>query len=85
MVIEKAKRLVENGQRCRDPARFDHATRPRATTPSTPHSGKILSGGVEPALQKPKHFFGAARKIEPAARSHHRDGARRDRVAGWTR
>jgi transcription termination factor Rho len=37
----------------------------RAHNTVAPHSGKILSGGVEAqALQKPKHFFGAARKIE---------------------
>jgi transcription termination factor Rho len=64
MVIEKAKRLVEQG---RDVViLLDSITRmARAHNTVAPHSGKILSGGVEAqALQKPKHFFGAARKIE---------------------
>ena len=64
MVIEKAKRLVEHG---RDVViLLDSITRmARAHNTIAPHSGKILSGGVEAqALQKPKHFFGAARKIE---------------------
>ncbi len=64
MVIEKAKRLVEHG---RDVViLLDSITRmARAHNTVAPHSGKILSGGVEAqALQKPKHFFGAARKIE---------------------
>jgi transcription termination factor Rho len=64
MVIEKAKRLVETG---RDVViLLDSITRmARAHNTVAPHSGKILSGGVEAqALQKPKHFFGAARKIE---------------------
>jgi transcription termination factor Rho len=64
MVIEKAKRQVEHG---RDVViLLDSITRlARAHNTVAPHSGKILSGGVEAqALQKPKHFFGAARKIE---------------------
>ena len=64
MVIEKAKRLVEHG---RDVViLLDSITRmARAHNTVAPHSGRILSGGVEAqALQKPKHFFGAARKIE---------------------
>jgi transcription termination factor Rho len=64
MVIEKAKRLVEHG---RDVViLLDSITRmARAHNTIAPHSGKILSGGVEAqALRKPKHFFGAARKIE---------------------
>ena len=64
MVIEKAKRLVEAG---RDVViLLDSITRlARAHNTIAPHSGRILSGGVEAqALQKPKHFFGAARKIE---------------------
>jgi transcription termination factor Rho len=64
MVIEKAKRLVEQG---RDVViLLDSITRlARAHNTVAPHSGKILSGGVEAqALQKPKNFFGAARKIE---------------------
>ena len=64
MVIEKAKRLVEAG---RDVViLLDSITRlARAYNALAPHSGRILSGGVEAqALQKPKHFFGAARKID---------------------
>ena len=64
MVIEKAKRQVEQG---RDVViLLDSITRlARVYNTVAPHSGKILSGGVEAqALQKPKHFFGAARKIE---------------------
>jgi len=64
MVLEKAKRLVE--------AKFDvvilldSITRlARAHNTVVPHSGKILSGGVDAnALHKPKRFFGAARNIE---------------------
>ena len=64
MVIEKAKRLVEHG---RDVViLLDSITRlARAYNVTVPHSGKILSGGVDAnALQKPKRFFGAARNIE---------------------
>jgi len=64
MVIEKARRLVEHG---RDVIiLLDSITRlARAHNVVTPHSGKILSGGVDAnALQKPKRFFGAARNIE---------------------
>ncbi|MCX5685385.1 MAG: transcription termination factor Rho [Planctomycetota bacterium] len=64
MVIEKAKRLVEYG---RDVVIFlDSITRlARAHNAEVPHSGKILSGGVDAnALQKPKRFFGAARNVE---------------------
>ncbi|MBI1375752.1 MAG: transcription termination factor Rho [Phycisphaera sp.] len=64
MVIEKAKRLVEYGH---DVVIFlDSITRlARAYNAEVPHSGKILSGGVDAnALQKPKKFFGAARAIE---------------------
>src|SRR3982751_5903327 len=64
MVIEKAKRLVEYG---RDVViLLDSITRlARAHNTEVPHSGKILSGGVDAnALQKPKRFFGAARNIE---------------------
>lgn len=64
MVLEKAKRLVE--------AKYDvvilldSITRlARAHNTVIPHSGKILSGGVDAnALHKPKRFFGAARNIE---------------------
>ena len=64
MVIEKAKRLVEHG---RDVViLLDSITRlARAHNVVVPHSGKILSGGVDAnALQKPKRFFGAARNID---------------------
>ncbi len=64
MVIEMAKRLVECG---RDVAiLLDSITRlARAYNTMEPHSGKILSGGVDSnALHKPKRFFGAARNIE---------------------
>jgi transcription termination factor Rho len=64
MVIEKAKRMVEFG---RDVIiLLDSITRlARAYNTEVPHSGKILSGGVDAnALQKPKRFFGAARNIE---------------------
>ena len=64
MVIEKAKRMTEYG---RDVViLLDSITRlSRAYNTEVPHSGKILSGGVDAtALQKPKKFFGAARNIE---------------------
>ncbi|MFP6627724.1 MAG: transcription termination factor Rho [Myxococcota bacterium] len=64
MVINKAKRLVEHG---RDVViLLDSITRlARAHNTVVPHSGKILSGGVDSnALHKPKRFFGAARNIE---------------------
>lgn len=64
MVIEKAKRLVEYGQDV--VILLDSITRmARAYNTEVPHSGKILTGGVDAnALQKPKRFFGAARNIE---------------------
>ena len=64
MVIEKAKRRVEMGLDV--VILLDSITRlARAYNTVTPSSGKVLSGGVEAnALQKPKRFFGAARKIE---------------------
>ncbi len=64
MVIEKAKRLVEAKQDV--VILLDSITRlGRAYNTVTPHSGKILSGGVDAhALHKPKRFFGAARNIE---------------------
>jgi transcription termination factor Rho len=64
MVQEKAKRLVEYG---RDVVIFlDSITRlARAWNSEVPNSGKILSGGVDSnALQRPKRFFGSARKVE---------------------
>lgn len=66
MVIEKAKRMVEFGKDV--VILLDSITRlARAYNTEAPHSGKILSGGIDAsALQKPKRFFGAARKIEEA-------------------
>lgn len=64
MVLEKSKRLVEHK---RDVViLLDSITRlARAYNTVVPHSGKILSGGVDSnALHKPKRFFGAARNIE---------------------
>lgn len=64
MVIEKAKRFVEYGKDV--VILLDSITRlARAYNTEIPHSGKILSGGVDAnALQKPKRFFGGARNIE---------------------
>ena len=64
MVLEKAKRLVEHGKDV--VILLDSITRlARAYNTTMPHSGKILSGGVDAnALQKPKRFFGAARNID---------------------
>ena len=64
MVLEKAKRMVEFGY---DVLIFlDSITRlARAWNTECPNSGKILSGGVDAnALQRPKRFFGSARKVE---------------------
>jgi len=63
-VIEKAKRLVEMGNDV--VILLDSITRlARANNTVIPHSGKILSGGVDAyALHKPKRFFGAARNTE---------------------
>ena len=64
MVIEKAKRLVEHKKDV--VILLDSITRlARAHNTVIPHSGKILSGGVDAnALQRPKRFFGAARNVE---------------------
>jgi len=64
MVIEKAKRMVEFGTDV--VILLDSITRlARAYNTEVPHSGKILSGGVDAnALHKPKRFFGAARNVE---------------------
>jgi len=64
MVLEKAKRLVEHRKDV--VILLDSITRlARAYNAVVPHSGKILSGGVDSnALHKPKRFFGAARNIE---------------------
>lgn len=64
MVMEKAKRLVEHSKDV--VILLDSITRlARANNAVIPHSGKILSGGIDSnALQWPKRFFGAARNIE---------------------
>jgi transcription termination factor Rho len=64
MVIERAKRLVELGKDV--VILLDSITRlARAYNNVLPSSGKVLTGGVDAnALQRPKRFFGAARKIE---------------------
>jgi transcription termination factor Rho len=64
MVLEKAKRLIEAKKDV--VILLDSITRlARAHNTVVPHSGKILSGGVDAnALHKPKRFFGAARNIE---------------------
>jgi transcription termination factor Rho len=64
MVIEKARRAVEFGSDV--VILLDSITRlARAYNAEVPHSGKILTGGVDAnALQKPKKFFGSARAIE---------------------
>ncbi|MBI2351623.1 MAG: transcription termination factor Rho [Deltaproteobacteria bacterium] len=64
MVLEKARRLVENKKDV--VILLDSITRlARAYNTVIPHSGRVLSGGIDAnALQKPKRFFGAAREIE---------------------
>jgi transcription termination factor Rho len=64
VVIEKAKRMVEYGEDV--VILLDSITRlARAYNSETPHSGRILTGGVDAgAMQMPKKFFGAARNVE---------------------
>ncbi|MGE5197605.1 MAG: transcription termination factor Rho [Deltaproteobacteria bacterium] len=64
IVLEKAKRLVEHKKDA--VVLLDSITRlARAYNAVVPHSGKVLSGGIDSnALQKPKRFFGAARATE---------------------
>ncbi len=64
MVIEKAKRMIEYGHDV--VILLDSLTRlGRAYNTVAPHSGRILSGGMDAsAIQKPKRFFGAARNVE---------------------
>ena len=64
IVLEKARRLVEQGEDV--VILLDSITRlARAFNTTMPHSGRILSGGIDAnALHRPKRFFGAARKIE---------------------
>ena len=64
MVIEKARRMVEFGEHV--VILLDSITRmARAYNTEMPHSGKILTGGLDSnALQRPKKFFGSARAIE---------------------
>ena len=74
MVIEKARRLVEYKKDV--VILLDSITRlARAHNTVIPHSGKILSGGVDAnALQRPKRFFGAARNIEARRQPHDHRG-----------
>ena len=78
MVLAKSRRLVENGMDV--VILLDSITRlARAHNAVGPHSGKILSGGVDSnALQKPKRFFGAEHRGGRFA-DDHRHGAGRDR------
>ncbi len=64
MVLEKAKRMVESKKEV--VVLVDSITRmTRAYNTEAPHSGRILSGGIDStAFQGPKRFFGAARKVE---------------------
>jgi transcription termination factor Rho len=64
MVLAKAKRLVETGKDV--VVLLDSITRlARAYNTVTPHSGRVMTGGIDAStLQKPKRFFGAARNIE---------------------
>jgi len=64
MVLEKARRYVEFGQHC--VVLLDSITRlARAYNANQPHSGKIMTGGIDSnALTRPKKFFGSARAIE---------------------
>ncbi len=64
MVVEKARRLVEFGEDV--VILLDSITRlARAYNAGMPHSGRIMSGGIDAnALQRPKKFFGSARAIE---------------------
>ncbi|MCF7804313.1 MAG: transcription termination factor Rho [Candidatus Marinimicrobia bacterium] len=64
MILEKAKRMVEFGEDV--VILLDSITRlARAHNAIIPHSGRILSGGLDSnALHKPKRFFGAARNVE---------------------
>jgi transcription termination factor Rho len=64
MVLEKSKRMVEYGRNVL--IFLDSITRyARAWNAECPNSGKLLSGGVDAnALQRPKRFFGSARKVE---------------------
>ena len=68
LVTSRAKRLCEMGHDV--VVLVDSLTRlGRAYNTEAPHSGKILSGGVDAsALQKPKKFFGSARNIEVSMR-----------------
>jgi transcription termination factor Rho len=85
MVLDKAKRLVEHGKDV--VILLDSITRlARAYNVTVPHSGKILSGGVDAnALHKPKRFFGAARNIDEGAPSRSSPRRSSRRGAAWTR
>ena len=82
MVIERAKRLVEQGKDV--VVLLDSITRlARAYNLIIPPTGRTLSGGLDPgSLYKPKRFFGAARNIEFWRQPHHyRHGAGGYRLA----
>jgi hypothetical protein len=85
MVIEKAKRMIEHKKDV--VILLDSITRlARAYNTVQPHSGKILSGGVDAnALQKPKRFFGAARNIEEGGSSPSSPPRWWIPAAAWTR
>lgn len=85
MVIEKAKRLVEAKNDV--VILLDSITRlARAHNTVIPHSGRILSGGVDSnALHKPKRFFGSARNIEEGGSLTIIATALIEQEAGWTK
>lgn len=85
MALQKAKRLVECGHDV--VILLDSITRlARAYNTVAPASGKVLSGGVEAnAMQKPKQFFGAARKIEKGGSSPYWPRHLSKQAAGWTK
>ncbi len=85
MAIEKARRLVEHGNDV--VILLDSITRlARAYNTIQPHSGKILTGGIDAnALHKPKRFFGAARNIEQGGSLTIIATALIDTGSAWTR
>ncbi len=85
MVMEKSRRLVEAGKDV--VVLLDSITRlARANNQVIPHSGKILSGGVDSnALQRPKRFFGAARNIVEAEASPSSEPRLSIPAAEWTK
>jgi transcription termination factor Rho len=81
MVIERAKRMVEQGKDV--VVLLDSITRlARAYNLIIPPTGRTLSGGLDPgSLYKPKRFFGAARKVEFGGSLTYRHSAHRYRLA----